>query len=135
MIKLSLEGERVLRDAVAAIEMDLEHWDQEYYVNDDPETTRSCGTTACLAGQIVANEKQMTLKHLNSWQHYNSIPEKAVELLGLTGDLYDEVTEASIFRREIFLFTHRDEDVRLATTPENLKFLKERIAEVTGIEL
>jgi len=135
MIKLSEEGEAVLRRGMQALEMDLEHWNQSYYVNPGA----SCGTTACLAGQIVANELGMTLDVLANWERYHYLSGKALELLGLSGDDGEEGDDAGSFRELIFYYTHteddRSEENLLARTPENLKLFKERIAQVTGIEL
>jgi len=136
VIRLTAEGERVLRDAVAEIEMDLEHWDQDYYVNTEAILPGgACGTTCCLAGQIVVNELGIPLGKLREWTNTSgvSIAAKAMTLLQLYFD--DEYSGvAGSFRELIFNYTHVG-PFALRSTPENLKFLKERIAEVTGIEL
>lgn len=148
-VKLSPEGEAILREAIANIEMNLEGWNQQSWVAlKFDEGAEVCGTTACLAGHILSVGRQENLMELFNSQFgpelRGKFPETAMRLLGVDPDS----PEGAHFDSRVFHYTHHKEDgfsdetmsvfnrsPVLAGTPENLKYLKERIAEVTGIEL
>lgn len=117
--KVRVPNEEVLRNGVAHAELHLDRWDQGTWVS-------ACGTTACLAGHIL-------LAQGREWQDMDTfgIAYQALRALGLEGH------DAMAFHFEIFNYTH---DVALTGaknvghTPEAMKFLKQRITDVTGIE-
>lgn len=163
MIKLSPEGEAILREAVANIEFDPSTWHQDTWIGQDLNS--SCGTTACLAGHIVAIAESRTLPNMSEGghrldctiiTHAHSIPARALEALGLAEyaeiGVFAEIIpslDGRAFLEEVFYVTDYDPDHNEVGTANNfcaresekfgqnvhsLKVFKEHLTAVTGVE-
>jgi hypothetical protein len=148
-VTINVPNPEVLLAGLAHAELDLNAWDQRNWTY-----TEDCGTTACLAGHILLSQgmSQDELSQLNEIR--GAVPIAALQRLGFSVDVkptgdpwsWDGFVsgETGAFHTRVFLYTRDDrlpnefnEDLNgpLATHPEAFKYFKERITEVTGIEL
>jgi hypothetical protein len=128
-VTIKVPNEQALRDGVAHAELHLDQWHQAAWVDRgilfDGEL---CGTTACLAGHIL-------LAQGVSWRNLQGsgeIPSRAMRAIGFN-DMYAD--DAWFFYKQVFGFTYATDVGPVGINPDRMKLLKERITEVTGIEL
>lgn len=141
---IKVPNEAALRAGVEHAQEYLEEWNQGSWANVDPGSV--CGTTACLAGHILMAQGMPfhLLLHLGDQQQGWGVPLLAMNVLGFETDInpsaddYDS-KDAQEFHDLIFAHVH---DARaegtwgsLRTTQEAFDLFKERVTEVTGIEL
>jgi hypothetical protein len=151
-VTINVPNPEVLLAGLAHAELDLNAWDQRTWT--DTEVGEHCGTTACLAGHILLSQgmSQAELSQLNEIR--GAVPIAALQRLGFSVNVkpssdpwaWDGFVSdgTNSFYARVFLHTRDDrlpnefdEDPNgpLATHPEAFKYFKERITEVTGIEL
>lgn len=113
-----MPNEHHIRQVIAAIENDPQHWDQGTYV----DTNARCGTTYCMAGWAGKLAGYPDAK-LNDLADDGEIDEIAMDFLGLTSDQADELFDF------MFQYEPATDEVRHPTLAE----FKERVTKVTGV--
>lgn len=137
LVKLSDEGELLLRRVVGAMRKDLEHWNQRHWVSKN-----DCGTQGCLAGWIVVIGEGRSLEDLyDGVCHRNEstdFPGTALKLLGLTEynlfrDLFGATSDTEVDEPGA---EHQGLEYRgdRSTPRKRFKLFLAQVTEMTGID-